>query len=444
MTTELDDLTLEDFALKGLQLAKMTGVTLAVHAVSDAFLLMHTGVGCKYKAGVQVSGHDWVRHPNQHEAWTQVGEMSLIKGAGERIGPFARSYWDRRRPGIMVLVSAYFLELIGDDIASFADDAEETIPCPLVRVGTEAPNKGFFGGYANTQYGMLAKLPFKTNPATAPKQATVVGAFFSRYEQDCLADTAQLKRLIKATGLAPGPVFFSGRPWSELKEGWRSKHVIELPYMRPVRTKLKRLMKNRNVVRTDLPMGLAGTRRWLVEVAKSAGGNVPLAEAFAKREAARARAAMDIVSGPMSDLRIVVFADTPYAAGLVTILSEMGLNIAFVGLRDTSLGGADEFHAILARNGVALENTEVVETPSLHWLSTEGRARVKRIEWHLIIGSSIELDVFRYEERSPVLLEAGFPCNNHHAVSLMPSYGYAGISAWAQRLLTAAVSSRPG
>ena len=39
--------TLEDFALKGNHLAKMTGVSLAVHAIPDAFLLMHTGVGCK-------------------------------------------------------------------------------------------------------------------------------------------------------------------------------------------------------------------------------------------------------------------------------------------------------------------------------------------------------------------------------------------------------------
>ena len=49
---------LEHYSLKTLHLGRMTGVSLGVHAIPDAFLLMHTGVGCKYKAASQIANHD--------------------------------------------------------------------------------------------------------------------------------------------------------------------------------------------------------------------------------------------------------------------------------------------------------------------------------------------------------------------------------------------------
>ena len=60
--------TLEDFALKGMHYAKMTGVMAASHAISDSFLLMHSGVGCKYKTAAQAAQHDLGEHPNEREA----------------------------------------------------------------------------------------------------------------------------------------------------------------------------------------------------------------------------------------------------------------------------------------------------------------------------------------------------------------------------------------
>ena len=88
--------TIEDYSLKSMHLAKMTGIMMGVHAIKDAFLLMHTGVGCKYKTAAQLSQHDWATHPNKKEGWTQVGDRAVIKGSSGRIGPFARSWAERR------------------------------------------------------------------------------------------------------------------------------------------------------------------------------------------------------------------------------------------------------------------------------------------------------------------------------------------------------------
>ena len=51
--------TLEAFALKSQDQGGLTGVSIAIHGIPDAFLLMHVGVGCKHKATSQLSTHDW-------------------------------------------------------------------------------------------------------------------------------------------------------------------------------------------------------------------------------------------------------------------------------------------------------------------------------------------------------------------------------------------------
>jgi nitrogenase molybdenum-iron protein alpha/beta subunit len=440
----VSDKTLEDYAIKSMHQSKMTGVGLAVHAVPDAFILMQTGVGCKYKVGVQISWQDHIRHPNRHEAWTQICEMSLIRGSSARVGPFARSRWESKKPGIMVLVSAYFVELTGEDLPSVAQEVAETLPCPFFLVKT-ATNKfgGLFEGYAETMRGMLAQQDF-TQPHTNAREACIIGSFFTRYEQDSLADVTQLQRLCKVSSLAAGPIFFSGRPWSELSEAWRSEVVIQMPYARPAAKRLKRLLKNRTVVETGLPMGIAGTTAWVRKVTAATGANVQLSEAWIARESAKARAALEVVRESCSMMPIAIFADTPLAIGLVSLSLEMGLKPCLVGLRDWSLGGREAFEQGLAELGFEMPaDMEIIERPSLYWISTECMARITRGELHVVIGSTIELRVLKecYAESAPrfraVPIETGFPSAHSHVVTPRPTLGFAGAVAWAQRVLDA-------
>ena len=438
----MSEKTLEDYGVKSMHQAKMTGVGVAVHAVPDAYILMQTGVGCKYKVGVQISWQDHVRHPNRHEAWTQISEMSLIRGASERIGPFARSRWESKEPGIMVLVSAYFVELTGEDLPSEAKEVAETMPCPFFLVTTATSNFGGLAeGYAETIRGMLAQQDFK-QPHTNPGEACIIGSFFTRYEQDCLADVTQLQRLCKVSGVKAGPIFFSGRPWAELAEAWRSEFVVQLPYARPGGRKLARLLKKRTVIETDLPMGIAGTSTWIRTITEATGGNMAVAEAWIEREASKVHAAYSVVRERCSVMPVAIFADTPLAVGLVTLMLEMGLQPRLVGLRDWSLGGREAFVEAIERLGFEVPaEMEIIGRPSLYWISTECFERVIDGEFPVVIGSTIELSVLqeRIKEegvhRQPALIEAGFPSAQSHVVTPRPTLGFAGAISWAQRLL---------
>jgi nitrogenase molybdenum-iron protein alpha/beta subunit len=445
MSNAHDKTTLEDFALKGMHHAKMTGVMTATHAISDSFLLMHTGVGCKYKTASQAAQHDLAEHPNVREAWTQVSEAHLVAGCSDRIGPFARAWWERRKSAFMLVVSAYFIELTGDDIPQVLKDVEATLPgCEMAYVATKAPNLGFFDGYAGVVHEVMKRMDW-SKPPRAPRQASVIGHFFHRHEPDVKADTAQIRTLIKAAGLDSGAILFSGSSYAECKRAPESRFQLMMPYMAPARSALTDLagQAGREVVQLDLPIGISGTTRFVREITRASGGDVAKVEAWAASQAEAVMAQYHRLAEVLHRTSWAVFADTPLAAGLVTMLIELGARVPLVGLRDphVGLGGRASFDRTLAANGITLPpDTEILENPSLRVTKQRSLAYVARDAMG-IIGSTHELAIFRHIEsddyrssRVP-LVETGFPSDNHHLVMNMPTYGFAGVAAWAQRLV---------
>lgn len=453
--SEQDGFQLEDFALKGLHYAKMTGAMAASHAISDSFLLMHTGVGCKYKTAAQASEHDLGEHPNEREAWTQVSEMHLVQGSSQRIGPFARAWWERRRSNLMVVVSAYFIELTGDDIPAMVAEVEATLPdCNLVYVPTRAPNHGFFDGYASVIARMMERMDW-SRPPSRGDQIALVGHFFSRHEPDARADIAQLKALVKAAGMDPGPILLSGTGYKDaLSTAPQARFLGRMPYLRPHHARLDTIARGRTIVDLDLPMGIAGTRRFVRTLAERSGADLAKVDAWLDAQTKAIRPAIAMARDQLHHRRtsVAVFAETPLAAGLVTVLHELGIRVPLVGLRDNhgSLGGRAEFLATLARNGVTqIEEMEILEAPSLRRIRERG-VELMRQGLGGIMGSTTELEVFRHLPRTYALtvdtplIEVGYPSDKHHVVLNLPTLGFTGAAGWAQRMLDAFRTSSIG
>ncbi len=439
--------TLEDFALKSMGLAKMTGVTVATHAMPDGFILMHSGVGCKYKTSAQISLHDWGSHPNKGEAWTQVAELQLVKGSGERIAPFARAWYERRRPGFIAVSTAYFIELTGEDFSDTVAALEKEMPCDMALIPTVAPNGGFFDGYASTMYA-VAERAGRRHPWTSPpknaKEVSTVGFFFHRYEPDQQADVAQLRSLYKVAGLEAGPILFSGRKYEELTKASEAAHVVQLPYIKPVEKKFRRLLKHRNAVKLDLPMGLAGTARFVRELAASTGGDLARVEAWIEGQMKVVQPQVHKFRDRVRGATFIVCADTPLAAGLVTILTEIGVRVPLVCLRDTggSVGGKVAFLETLGKNGVTdLEGMEILEDPSLRVIRSRWLHMAQTGQTNGFIGSAHELNLMStvpgpFASRlASTAIETGFPCDHHHPTIAEPSLGYVGVLSWTHRVL---------
>ena len=72
VNTSSDAQLLEDFALKTHSYGRIAGASLASHAIPDAFLVLHTGVGCKYKGAGQHCLHDAVDGNQQYQRHDQT------------------------------------------------------------------------------------------------------------------------------------------------------------------------------------------------------------------------------------------------------------------------------------------------------------------------------------------------------------------------------------
>jgi nitrogenase molybdenum-iron protein alpha/beta subunit len=431
---------LEGFALSSHSYGRITGVSLAMHSIPDAFLVLHTGVGCKYKGAGQYCLHDLARPSHHREGYTEVTDLALIKGSASRIPIYVRSWHKKRNPAFMAVVSSTFLEMAGEDFAKAAREAESTVPCPVAYVKTLGFDGDLYDGYNSLALEVLRRVPFKkTKPV--PGRVGVVGYVFDRYEMDHAGNLQQLRFLLESLGLECGPVVLSGRPYKELMGLASCERLILLPYGRVYAKELSKL-SGRPVIQTDLPVGLSGTFRWLQDVAKGCGVAKPVVEACIKRQSDYARPQMDSLRTyarqRLGSRRIALFAETPLAAGLASFAAEAGLSPALVGLRDRSLGGRKAFLEAVGRTGVKPpEDLEVLENPSLSLSVQKVSALRDRGQLSLVVGSCTELSYINPEGRQNEVpsVELGFPSFNYHVLFPTPYYGVAGALALAQRVM---------
>lgn len=432
---------LDGFALKSHAYGRLTGISLAIHAIPDAFLVLHTGVGCKYKGAGQYCLHDIGRPSHHREGYTEVTDLELVKGSAGRIGVYVRSWHKKRRPAFMAVTSATFLEMTGEDFAREARAAEKSVPCPVAYIPATGFDGDLYDGYAAVLREVLARVPFG---ATRPRRGRVgvVGYPFDRYELDHAGNLQQLRHLLGALGLELGPVLLSGRPYAELMDLASCESLIVLPYARALAPALRE-DSGRRVLETDLPVGLAGTTRWLTLVAAGLGvGDATLARALT-REREYARPMLDAFrghAGPrLGGGRLALFAETPLAAGLAAWACELGLKPALAGLRGTSLGARAEFSAALARAGVrAPEDLAVLEAPSLEAAARAVAALRDAGKLALLVASHAELRAAACDRPGEIpALELGFPSFAYHALYPTPYYGFGGALALAQRAVNA-------
>ena len=441
---------LEHFRLKSLDQGQFTGAFIAVHAVRDAFLMMHCGVGCKHKATTQLTEHDYGRSA-EHEGWTEVGDAELIEGSAHRIGPYIRSWYDRMRPGLIIANSVTFLDLTGDDTRHTVDEAAKTIPCPVHFVRVPGFEGDLFSGYAAVVLAVAKGLDWKVQAGPA-SDVTIAGYFFDRYEGDHMGNLAQLRSLLKSIGCSLNSTLFSGTEYQALTRAPQAGTLLAFPVMHPQLRRLKRATK-RTPVPTDLPMGIGGCASWLRTAGQAAGVDADRIEQVISAQEQRTKQRLSMSRMTLSGLRVAVFADLPHAVGLLHILHDLGCTPVLIGIRGHTLGGQAALTEAAERSRAPLSSeTPVLENPSIHRVRENIEALLQDKAVDVIIGSSTEINAVSTLDPSialhidhggtwsgsgPKIVEFGFPCRDHHVVRASPTMGFAGVLGWADRLINA-------
>jgi nitrogenase molybdenum-iron protein alpha/beta subunit len=446
-----DDDRLEHYRLKSLDLGQLTGAAMAIHAIPDAFLLKHTGVGCKHKTVTQFGTHELAKGLAAHEGWTEVGDASLIRGSANRLGPYARSSYARHKPAFLGVASVTFLDLAGDDFGDQVRQLDDELPCAVAYLKVPGFEGDLWSGYLTTMLEVVKRMDWKAAP-DRPTHVAMHGYLWDRYEGDHQGNLTQLHSLVKALGLEPGPVLLSGAAYADLCEAPRAGLQLQLPYAAPKARALKRATK-RELIPVDLPIGLRGSAAFLRTVGRAAGVAPDRVEAIIRRQEDSVRQRLGTIADRLRGLQVAVFADLPLLVGAITVLDELGLSVRVAGIRGHTLGGKVELLAALDRLGVRLpEGCQVLENPSLARVRDVVGAGLAARQLDGVLGSATDHNALRTLPPTPWLsswageqmtptgpfrLEIGFPCLEHHCAWPMPTMGFAGVLIWAQRLLSA-------
>jgi len=433
---------LDAFAIKAHQHGRLAGVGMGVHAIPDSFAILHGGVGCKYKTIGDLYVHDSRKPSHNIQAYTEITDADLVQGSGGRIGPYLRSWFRRRQPGFMVVPTATFAEMTGEDFGSAVREAARTVACETAYIPCLGFDGDLYDGYADLVMEVVRRVPFHSVPRD-PRRVSLLGYCFDRHEPDHEGNLAELRRLMRAVGLKPGPVLLDGSRFQDLLPAARSGVLASLPYLRGREREL-RAASGRDVRALHLPIGIESTRRWLELL--GAAAKLPKAKtAAAARKLARAAAkGLDPVRKKLPALLpgigCAVFADTPMAAGLAGLLMELGLKPRLIGLTDRSLGGRAAFLKDLRLSGKNLpRNCTLLEAPTLRSVQAELSTALARCRLGAVIGTSIELDICTRMAHSapPAFVELGYPSTTYHPSKPAPFLGFAGALHLSRRLIQA-------
>ena len=113
--SDLPDIS--EFELRDHDGADLFGLFLGVHALPGAILLLHTTVGCKFKTQMHLAEHDWARRDSHNRRlWTGVDDVRIIRGSGPRLLEFALTWYERRKPELLLVTTNAAVELSSPDV----------------------------------------------------------------------------------------------------------------------------------------------------------------------------------------------------------------------------------------------------------------------------------------------------------------------------------------
>lgn len=422
------------FVPRNLSHTRLFGAYLATHGIDDAICFLHGGEGCKTKTQLHLVFHDWFRESHNRRIWTDIKDADFIKGTASRMESVVQTWLQRRSPAIAFVLTASFIEVSGEDMAAAVEQIDERAECPVRYLPTAGFEGDLYSGYADVVLETVRALDWTEPPEGG---VNIIGHFFDRYEEDRLADIAQLRALCAGAGAPAQAIFLSGCSLAALRQGTRARANVVLPYLAHHAQEIQAITGRKTVI-ADLPIGLHGSAQFVRDVVAAVDGDLAPAESYIESELRTAVRSLDCLVSRTGDAdarrRFALFGDTPLAAAMGAFLTDLEMTAEVVCLLDRTLGGQEAFAQAFQRLCPASAAVPGV-------LADPSRDAVRQAVSNLasppdlLLGTSVEiLDLADLRVPS---LEIGFPSFACHGLYPLPVFGFQGTRSIGQRILNA-------
>ena len=396
-----------------------------VNGIRHMAPVIHGPKGCTYSVAnaYKMGSCEYRGVPLEPTSCTAQDEADVVYGGeGKLLEAVKEADW-RYHPDLIVILSCCCSGIIGDDVETVAQIAEQEVDASVLAIRSEGFGGDFRSGYEDAFRALMDLM----EPRREVKKGTIniIGARQGPTYTEWTEDLNELERLIHAIGVEINGVLCGGCTVDQIRSAPSAE--LNASWCYDWGQKLGDLMEERFGVpyaRTGQPYGPAATEEWIMGVAEPLGLGDRAREVI-DRETAAVERELDTLRRCFEDrtalIEISEFPGPIRALSLARMAEEFGAHPIVINLHPYTVKERLPSIKFLLKEG---QNPEVILTTGLFSLgsfnvSSQTQAEVEMIAAHLSGENSVYVG-------SP-LRQPGIPQMNMTTITGYPQYGYAGI-----------------
>ncbi|NGM85193.1 hypothetical protein G5B47_22575 [Paenibacillus sp. 7124] len=310
--------------------------------IRGSVTIIHSPPGCgaiKLEDELRAGGSPWLI--------TNIEENDSILGADDKLREAVDRAYRTWRPEIIFILATPVVAINNDDIQSAATEKEDQYGIPVVPVYAAGfRSKTAVYGY-DLVFHALAKYVLKKDPDALPLPAVnLIGTAGTK--------TSHIIRDLDGAGISYNNLSGS-LSIAALKQSLNAFASIAID-KDDSRFLLEWLEEAHGIVHLEetAPIGLAGTERWLLAAARSAGAAGSAEQVRAYIEEAKAAAVTDLEWHRLDGASVFIDLPPEQAFGVAEFVEELGGKVAAL-----SLTHADSSHVVRLREWAGRSNPQV-------------------------------------------------------------------------------------
>lgn len=407
------------------------GAVQALLGVEGSMPLIHGSQGCSTYMRFQLCRH--FREPINVSS-SSMSESTVVYGGEENLLKALETINLQYNPTLIGVTSSCLTETIGDDVdliirkfrGSHHEDHEEELP-PIVSISTPSYTGSHVDGYDKTIKALLESLCLPPESENKKEVINIIPGNVAPADMEEIKEILQLMEMdsviltdTSESLHAPldGSVEFlptRGTTLDEIKQASASK--ITLTLSKHADSGGKFLEKRFGIphVSLPLPVGLENTDRFIRIL--SSLGNLETIPPIIERDRGRLLDALIDSQSYNHGRKVAVYGDPDLVCGLVSFLSEIGMEPSIVATGTRSRKFRDEISKITSRTK---NEPELINGGDLYDLHQQ----VKKTGVDLLIGNSYGAPI-AVDENIP-LFRVGFPIFDRFGAQRIHILGYKG------------------
>ncbi len=403
----------------------LTGVYLAVNAISDAYLVIDGPSCATQKLEQFVRNHDlnstMTRRVKPHRvAQTDLEDNLIVFGEEDRALEILQAMASQPDAGVVLFTGLTCAVIMGRDQQRIVSSLKDKTSAPVLSVASRVSSGDWLTGYAESLNALASGLPLLPHEESMRPRVGIVGYVHTRHEGDSAGDVQELTHLVESLGAEVVSIWLDGSGTEALSRIGLADVLIALPGSRKA-AKLLAQRTGATVLELPLPFSWKKSQDFLAGLAEALDAMDILEAVLSRFLKPLADGYLFLAERYLFGTRWMFLGDPRYHEGLVEWARDCGAELVLT--------------VTTARMNDQVEGPTIMNGDDPTWLA-KAQALVDEKRVDLVIGNGVAASRLLMEDTP--FVEFSYPCYMRHLFLPTPSLGFSG-GAWFSGMLAEAL-----